>query len=56
LKGRRFDAIRINTTAALKAISQNQFQNCFEGWNTRWHRRITSQGEHFEGDNGGIQQ
>jgi hypothetical protein len=35
LKGRRFDDIvdiRSNTTAALKAISQNQFQNCFEGW------------------------
>jgi len=35
LKGRHFDDIddaRINTKAALKAISQNQFQNCFEGW------------------------
>ena len=35
LKGRYFDDtddIRINTTAALKAIPQNQFQNCFEGW------------------------
>ena len=34
LKGRHFDdndAIRSNTTAALKAIPQNQFQNCFEG-------------------------
>jgi hypothetical protein len=34
LKGRDFDDtddIRINTTAALKAISQNQSQNCFEG-------------------------
>ena len=29
-----FDDIRSNTTAALKAIPQNQFQNCFElkGW------------------------
>jgi transposase len=25
------DDIRSNTTAALKAIPQNQFQNCFEG-------------------------
>jgi histone-lysine N-methyltransferase SETMAR len=35
LKGKHFDdtdSIRSNTTAALKAISQNQFQNCFEGW------------------------
>jgi hypothetical protein len=34
LKGRHFDdidAIEINTTAALKAIPQNQFQNCFAG-------------------------
>jgi len=34
LKGRHFDDIvdiRNNTTAALKDIPQNQFQNCFEG-------------------------
>jgi len=34
MKGRHFDDsddIRSNTTAALKAILQNQFQNCFEG-------------------------
>jgi len=33
LKGRQFDVIddiRSNTTAALKVIPQNQFQNCFE--------------------------
>jgi len=59
LKGRHFDDIddiRINTTAALKAIPQNQFQNCFEGWTRRWHRCIASQGEYIEGDHGGIQQ
>jgi len=34
LKGRDFDDIdyiRRNTSAVLKAIPQNQFQNCFEG-------------------------
>jgi len=31
LKRRHFDEIRSNTTAAMKAIPQNQFQNCFEG-------------------------
>ena len=34
LKGRHFDDtgdIRSNTMAALKAIPQNHFQNCFEG-------------------------
>jgi len=59
LKGRHFDDIddiRSNTTAALKAIPQNQFQNCFEGWTRRWHRCIASQGEYLEGDHGGIQQ
>jgi len=48
LKGRHFDDIddiRINTMAALKAIPQNQFQNCFEGWTRRWHRCIASEGE-----------
>ena len=46
MKGRHFDGIddiRINTMAALKAIPQNQFQNCFEGWTRRWHRCIASQ-------------
>ena len=48
LKGRHFDDfddIRSNTTAALKAIPQNHFQNCFEGWTRRCHRCIASQGE-----------
>jgi len=59
LKGRHFDDIddiRINTTAALKAIPQNQFQNYFEGWARRWHRCIASQGDYFEGNYGSIQQ
>jgi hypothetical protein len=59
LKVRHFndiDDISINTTAALKAIPQNQFQNCFEGWTRRWHRCILIQGEYFEGDHNDIQQ
>ena len=59
LKGRHFDDIddiRSNTTAALKAIPQNQFQNCFEECTRRWHRCIASQVEYSEGDHGGIQQ
>jgi hypothetical protein len=40
----------------VKAIPQNHFQNCFEGWTRPWHRCIASQGEYFEGDHGGIQQ
>ena len=56
LKGRHFDDIKSNTTAALKVIPQNQFQNCFKGWTRRCHRCIASQAEYFEGDHGGIQQ
>ena len=59
LKGRHFadiNYIRSNTKAAVKAIPQNQFQNCFDGWTMRWHWCIAFQGEYFEGDHGGIQQ
>ena len=45
LKGKHFDDIddiRCNTTAALKAIAQNQFQNYFEVWTRRWPRSIAS--------------
>jgi hypothetical protein len=42
--------------AALKAIPQNQFQNCFEEWTSRWHRCIAPKWKYFEGDHDGIQQ
>jgi len=50
------DDIRSKTTAALKAIPQNQFQNCFEGWTRCWHWRVAFQGKYSEGNHGGIQQ
>jgi len=59
LKGRHFDDIddiRSNAMAAVKAIQQNRFQNCFEGWTRRWHQCVVSQREYFEGDHGSIQQ
>jgi len=59
LKGRHFDdidEIRSNTMAVLKAIPQNQFQNCLEGWTRRWHQCIAFQREYFEGNHGVIQQ
>jgi hypothetical protein len=59
LKGRHFDNIddiMSNTTAVLKVIPQNQFQNYFEGWTRRWHWRIASQWENSEGDHSDIQQ
>jgi transposase len=59
LKGRHFDDtddIRSNMKEALKAIPQNQFHNCFEGWTRRWHRCIASLREYSEGDHSVIQQ
>jgi len=47
LKGRHFDDIddiRSISTAGLKAIPQNHFQNGFEGWTRRWRRFIASKG------------
>jgi len=34
----------------LKAITLQEFQNCFEQWEKRWDKFIDSQGEYFEGD------
>jgi hypothetical protein len=59
LKRRHFggiDDIKRNTTAALKTIPQNQFQNCSEAWTRSLHRCIAFQGEYFEGEHGGFQQ
>jgi len=58
LKGRNFDDtddISSSTMDTLKAIPQNQFQNCSEGWTRHWHRCIHSQEEYTEGNHGGIQ-
>ena len=52
LKGKRFqnvEEVREKTTEALKAITLQEFQNCFE-WKKRWNKCIDSQGEYFEGD------
>jgi len=53
LKGRRFqnvEEVREKTTEALKAITLQEFQNCFEQWKKWWDKCIASQGEYFEGD------
>jgi hypothetical protein len=58
-RGRRFDDTndsRRNTTAALKNIPQNQFQNCFERLTRHWHRCIASQWDYFEGHHSDIEQ
>jgi len=53
LKGKRFqnvEEVREKTTEALKAITLQEFQNCFEQWKKLWDKCIDSQGEYFEGD------
>jgi len=53
LKGKRFQNVgdvREKTAEALKAITLQEFQNCFEQWNKHWDKCIDSQGEYFEGD------
>jgi hypothetical protein len=50
------DDIRNIMTAALKAIQQNHFQNCFEVWTRRLYQCITFQGEYFEDHYSDIQQ
>ena len=53
LKGKRsqnVEEVREKTTEALKAITLQEFQNCFEQWKKRWDKCIASQGEYFEGD------
>jgi len=53
LKGKRFqnvEEVREKTTEALKAITLQDFQNCFEHRKKRWDKCIDSQGEYFEGE------
>jgi hypothetical protein len=39
-----------NMSIALKAIPQQEFQKCFQQWQHRWAKFITSEGEYLEGD------
>jgi hypothetical protein len=53
LKGKRFqnvEEVREKTREALKAITLQEFQNCFEQWKRPWDKWVASQGEYFEGD------
>jgi len=53
LKGKCFqnvEEVREETTEALKAITLQEFQDCFEQWKKQWDKCIKSQGEYFEGD------
>jgi hypothetical protein len=37
-------------TMALKDISQQEFQKCFQLWQHRWAKCIAAQGEYLVGD------
>jgi len=53
LKGKWFqnvEEVREKMTETLKAITLQQFQNCFEQWKKQWDKCTDSQGEYFEGD------
>jgi len=53
LKGKRFadvEEVKTKTTEALKGITLQEFQDCFEKWKTRLDRCIASNGQYFEGD------
>jgi len=52
MKGKRFESIQdieAATTAQLKILTKEDFQNCFRKWQERWDKHVQSEREHFEG-------
>ncbi|UYV62489.1 hypothetical protein LAZ67_2000778 [Cordylochernes scorpioides] len=52
-KRRRYATLNEIKTASkeeLRKILKNDFLKCFEDWKNRWHKRIISHGDYFEGD------
>jgi len=55
IKGKCFEStqdIEAATTAQLKTITKEDFQNCFRKWKGRWDKCVRSEGEYFKGING----
>ncbi|KAJ4426469.1 hypothetical protein ANN_27283 [Periplaneta americana] len=52
LKGRRFNAEEViaNATRALRRVSQNGSQACFQELYTRWKKCVVAEGNYFEGN------
>jgi len=53
MKGKRFESVQdieAATTAQLKILMKEDFQNCFRKWQEQWHKCVRSEGEYFEGD------
>ena len=56
-KGKRFESIQdieAATTAQLKTLTKEDFQNCFRKWQERWDKCVRSEGEYFEGVSGHV--
>jgi len=52
MKGKHFESIQdieAATTAQLKTLTKEDFQNCFRKWQERWDKCVRSGGEYFEG-------
>ena len=53
MKGKSFESIQdieAATTAQLKTLTKEDFQNCFRKWQERWDKCVQSGGMYFEGD------
>ena len=53
MKGKRFKSIQdieAATTAQLKTLRKENFQNFFKKWQERWDKCARSEGEYCEGD------
>jgi len=53
MKGKGFELIQDTeaaTTAQLKTLTKEDFQNCFRKWQEQWEKCVRSEGEYFEGD------
>jgi len=53
MKVKRFESIQDieeDTTAQLKTVTKEDFQNCFKKWQERWDKCVRSEREYFEGD------
>lgn len=52
LKGRRFESaeeVEAATKDAMRGVSKNGFQECFQQWYGRWQKCVVAEGHYFEG-------
>jgi hypothetical protein len=54
-QGQLFESIQeiqAESQDLMKMLTQNDFQQCFRSWKSRWDRCINAEGDYFEGDGG----